>query len=273
VTTTRTRRARSPFDSYLLEIDRTPLLTAAEERELADRIAAGDPAARDRLVRANLRLVVCVARQYVGKGLAMEDLVAEGNMGLMRAAEGFDPTAGTRFATYATYWIRQSIRRSLSRDGNSVRLPQYMATLVGKWHQTAALLVRELGRAPTEEEVAARLALRPKQTRAVRKALRALASGRAGGEAEDGGSVIEELVADRAACPSDAISRAEQLREALDSLDDLSEREATILRMRFGLDGTEPVTLNEVGRRMGYTRERVRQIERDALAKLRARVA
>src|ERR1700722_7915727 len=132
---TRSRRGRSPFDSYLIEIDETPLLSAQDERELAARVQAGDTSARDLLVRANLRLVVSIARNYVGKGLPVEDLVGEGNMGLIRAAEGFDPNAGTRFATYATYWIRQSIRRSLSRDANALRLPSYMWTLLAKWHR------------------------------------------------------------------------------------------------------------------------------------------
>jgi RNA polymerase primary sigma factor len=267
-----TRPAHTPFEQYLTEIDHTRLLTAEEERELARRIAAGDPAARDRLVRANLRLVVSIARGYAGRGLALEDLTAEGNMGLLRAAEGYDPDAGTRFSTYASYWIKQSIRRALSRDGNAVRLPSYMTTLVAKWHRAAADLRRDLDRGPSEEEIASRLGLRAKQTRAVRRALRALASGRQSDDAESE-TPLDHVACDRNGCPSDELAGAEQLRKALGSLSGLTEREATILRMRFGLGGGEPATLKEVGDRLGYTRERVRQIERVALGKLREVVA
>lgn len=272
MTNSRTRRARSPFDSYLTEIDRTPLLSADEERELSALVRDGDAAARDRLVRANLRLVVSLARRYSGKGLPLEDLIAEGNMGLMRAAEGFDPAAGTRFATYASYWIKQSIRRALGRDGNAVRLPQYMITLVAQWHRAAATLRRELDRSPTDEEIAEFLDLTVRQTRAVRKALKVLTSGSASGDPDAEGP-LDRVAATGVTCPAEELADAETLSEAIASLSELTEREATILRLRFGLDGEAPVTLKEVGERLGYTRERVRQIERDALAKLRQHLA
>jgi RNA polymerase primary sigma factor len=268
----RAHRARSLFDSYLSEIDETPLLSAQEEVELANRVQDGDVTARDRLVRANLRLVVSIARTYTGKGLSVEDLVGEGNMGLLRAAEGYDPNAGTRFATYATYWIRQSIRRALSRDANTLRLPSYMWTLLAKWHRAAAALRRELGRAATEEEIAAQLGLSKRQTRAVHKAIMVLSSGQAH-DAPEQESPINRLPSTRCGCPLEELNGAEQMRGAMNGLADLDEREAAIIRLRFGLDGEPPVTLKEVGERMGYTKERIRQIERDALTKLRQRIA
>ena len=271
VTHTCTRRARTPIDLYLAELDSTPLLTPAEERYLARRILAGDAEARDHLVRANLRLVVHLARRFANRGLPLEDLIAEGNVGLLRAAEGFDPDVGTRFVTYATYWVHQSIRRAVYRDGSAVRLPQYMWTLVGKWGYTAAALERELGRLAEEWEIAARLGLPPKKVQALRKAMRALASAQVTDEV--GGSDPVTAAADgRESGPGEALAGAEEVRAAVKALEGLAEREAVVLRLRFGLDGTGPATLKEVGEQLGFTRERVRQIERDALSKLRKRI-
>jgi RNA polymerase primary sigma factor len=265
----RLRRVQSLFDCYLSEIDETPLLTPKQEGELAGKVQVGDAAAREHLVKANLRLVVSIARQYAGKGLPLEDLVSEGNMGLLRAAEGFDPDAGTRFATYATYWIRQSIRRALNRTGNAVRLPDYMWALIGKWQRTSTNLRRELGRTPSDQEIAAELRLSARQTRAVLKGLRVLASGQAQGDDSDD-NPIEKMPDVGKTCPVDELAGAEQMRAALSSLGRLNDRELTVLRLRYGLDGETPVTLREIGAQWGYTRERVRQIERGALAKLRA---
>ncbi len=269
---TRTRRDRSPFDCYLTEINQTPLLTADEEQELARRIAQGDAVARDRLIQANLRLVVAVARTYAGKGLPLEDLIAEGNLGLVRAAEGFDAEAGTRFSTYATYWVRQSIRSALRRDGSTVRLPHHMCGLLTKWHQAANVLRRELGRPPSEEEIAERLGLSDKRLRAVRKALRVRASGQLPDD-HDGGAALDLLAAGGGVGPVESLTATEQAGAAVESLAGLSDRESTVLRLRFGLGGDEPATLQQVGERFGCTRERVRQIERDALAKLRQSLA
>jgi RNA polymerase primary sigma factor len=269
---TRRPRTLSSFDSYLSEIDQTELLTSSEEKDLAVRIQEGDSVARDHLVRANLRLVVNIARKYMGKGLTVEDLVGEGNMGLLRAAEGYDPNMGTRFATYATYWIRQSIRRALSRDGNTLRLPSYMLTLLAKWHRAAGGFAREWGRPGTEDEIAERMKLSKRQRRAVQKALLVLASGHSSGSPE-GQSTIDQIASNRCGCPSEELHGFEQLRDALNGLTNLDDREATILKMRFGLEGEKPVTLKEVGERLGFTKERIRQIERVALAKLRQHVA
>jgi RNA polymerase primary sigma factor len=269
---TRARRAHSLFDSYLLEIDETPLLNAREERELAACVREGDATARDQLVRANLRLVVSVARKYSGKGLALEDLVGEGNMGLIRAVEGFDPNAGTRFATYATYWIRQSIRRALSRDANTLRLPCYMWTLLSKWHRAASALRREPGRSATDEEIAENLNLSNRQTRAVQKAIKVLSSGQSKGTTEDD-NMIDQITSNRYGCPLNELDEAEEVQGAMEGIDNLNEREAEIIKLRFGLDGESPFTLKEIGARMGYTKERIRQIEREALAKIRDRIA
>jgi RNA polymerase primary sigma factor len=268
----RTRRGRSLFDSYLLEIDETPLLSAQEERDLAARVREGDIAARDQLVRANLRLVVSVARKYGGKGLAVEDLVGEGNMGLIRAAEGYDPNAGTRFATYATYWIRQSVRRALSRDANTLRLPSYMWTLLAKWHKASSALRRDLDRSATDVEIAEYLNLSKRQTRAVQKAITVLTSGQSHGTSEDD-NLIDQISSNRCGCPLEELDEAEAVQGAMAGLDNLDEREAKIIRLRFGLDGEAPSTLKEVGTKLGYTKERIRQIEREAIAKLRDRVA
>src|SRR5256714_12512371 len=173
----RTRRqpshaAQSPLETYLRDINETPLLGAEEEKELAYRIEEGDTEARDHLVRANLRLVVNIARGYAGKGLGLEDLIAEGNLGLLRAVQGFDPTMNTRFSTYASYWIKQSIKRALVNTAKTIRIPAYMVELLAKWRRAAAQLQEQLGRAPTQEEVAKSLNLPKKKINIIKKAIR-----------------------------------------------------------------------------------------------------
>jgi RNA polymerase primary sigma factor len=261
---------QSPLETYLREINQTPLLSAQEERELANRIEAGDVAARDHLVRANLRLVVNIARSYVGKGLSLQDLVEEGNLGLLRAAEGFDPRMNTRFSTYASYWIKQSMKRAIVNTAKIIRIPTYMVELLSKWRRTAARLQDKLGRAPTAEEIGRSLALPKRQIAIIKKALR-LSAATSHGEGEESGWSIEETVLDnRSASPDEAIGDAEHRRFVLSLLDKMDQREATVLRMRFGLDDEEPNTLQEIGERLGLTRERVRQIETEALSKLSA---
>jgi RNA polymerase primary sigma factor len=268
---TKPRAVQGVFDSYLSEIDATPLLSRAKERELAIRIADGDVEARDEMVRANLRLVVCIARQYAGKGLPMEDLVAEGNMGLLRAVEGFDADAGTRFSTYAAFWIRQSIRRALNMSGGVTRLPTYMNTMLTKWQREKAALHRELGRPPEDEAVARKLGLTRRQFTAVRQALKVTESNK-WQEREDN-LRLDHLAADATSVAPDArITGAEDVRRMLELVGDLNHREATIVRMRFGLDGAESKTLKEIGRHLGLTRERVRQIELDVLGRLKGHI-
>jgi RNA polymerase primary sigma factor len=259
--------AQAPLETYLRDINETPLLRDEEEKALAYRIEDGDTEARDHLVRANLRLVVNIARKYVGRGSSLEDLIAEGNLGLLRAVEGFDPSMNTRFSTYASYWIKQSIRRFLIGTARTVRLPAYMVDLLAKWRRATAELQEELDRAPTEEEVAGRLKLPRKKLNIVKKALRIHNGGNPSGQDQD--HTLDDLLEDdRGKAPDQAMADHDELRQVLTLVDRLEPREASVLRLRFGLDGNEPQTLKEIGVRLGLTRERVRQIERHALAQL-----
>jgi RNA polymerase primary sigma factor len=261
---------QSPLETYLREINQTPLLSAQEERDLAYRIHDGDVAARDHLVRANLRLVVNIARSYVGKGLSLQDLVEEGNLGLLRAAEGFDPTMNTRFSTYASYWIKQSMKRAIVNTAKIIRIPTYMVELLSKWRRAAARLQDKLGRPPTPEEIGRALALPKRQIGIIKKALKLSAANPHGDQEESGWSIEETVLDNRSASPDEEIGDAEHRRYVLSLLDKMDQREATVLRMRFGLDDEQPNTLQEIGERLGLTRERVRQIETEALHKLSA---
>jgi len=264
---TRGRPASVPFETYLRDINETPLLDADEERELAWRVDDGDAEARDHLVRANLRLVVSIARGFAGRGLPLEDLIAEGNMGLLRAVEGFDPSLGLRFSTYACYWIKQSIKRALINTGKTIRLPAYMVELLSKWRRAAAELQDELGRTPTQEEVASSLGLPAKKLKIVQEAIRVYNA--AVQEDVDGAGLSLGELAQDDATPDKRLTGAEEMSQVLGLLDRLEPREAAVLRLRFGLSGEEPKTLKDIGERLGLTRERVRQIKRDALGKLR----
>ena len=263
---------KAAFDTYLCEIDRTPLLTADEEKELAYRIEDGDTEARDHMVRANLRLVVRLARDYAGRGLPLEDLIAEGNLGLMRAVEGFDPSMNTRFSTYATFWIKQSMKRAVVNTAKTIRLPSYMSELMFKWRKATALLKDELGRAPTEQEVAANLGLPKKKLNIIKKAIRVYNAVPQSEQTESGHSLEETLMDGRAQSPDAQMGASEELSQLLKLVGKLGGREAAVLRMRFGLDGEDPKTLQEIGGCLGLTRERVRQIESEALSALREKL-
>jgi RNA polymerase primary sigma factor len=252
---------------YLAEIAPFPPLSAADERELAHQIARGDPEARERLIVSHLGLVVVLARTYRGHRLPLEDLVSEGNLGLIRAVEGFRAEIGTRFTTYATFWVRQSIRQALHRDRNTIRLPHHLLHLLTEWHRAVHALRRELGRAPLEEEIAARLGLSPTRARGVWAALRVRALGQAPGERDD--DTLDLVAGGNDRDPVDALVEEERRCVVADALGSLSDREGAVLRQRFGLGGGDPVTLREVGAQLGCTRERVRQIEQHALSKLR----
>jgi RNA polymerase primary sigma factor len=259
----------TPLQIYLHDINDTPLLSAQEERELADRVALGDPYAREHMVKANLRLVVNIARGYLGKGLSLEDLIEEGNLGLMRAVEGFDGMMDTRFSTYASYWIKQSIRRAVMNQGKPIRLPAYMVSLLSKWKRATAVLADRLGRAPTPDEVGKALRLSKKKMGIVAKAIRVNNLTPHSENLEDEGPVLGDVLTDdRSKAPDTQLIEADDLDRIFGHLGDLDHREATVIRMRFGLDTYTPMTLREVGENLGLTRERVRQLENQALQKL-----
>jgi RNA polymerase primary sigma factor len=259
---------QSPLETYLREINATPLLTAEEEKQLAYRIQQGDSAARDHMVRANLRLVVNIARSYAARGLSLSDLIAEGNLGLLRAVEAYDPAMNTRFSTYAAYWIRQSMKRAVINMAKTIRIPAYMAQLLSEWRRASARLQEELGRPPTQEEVAAALKLSKKKLNIIKKAIRVYQGMPQSGQREAEIGLDDLLLDERSQTPGQELAHSDELRQVLQLVDQLSEREATVLRLRYGLGGEEPLTLMEIGERLGLTRERVRQIERDALKKL-----
>ena len=261
-------RLQTPLETYLREINETALLTANDEKELSNRISQGDGAARDRMVRANLRLVVNIARGYTGKGLPLQDLIEEGNLGLLRAVEGFDPNMNTRFSTYASYWIKQSIKRALVNSAKTIRIPAYMVELLSKWRRASAKLADELNRTPTPEDIARELGIPRKKLRIVKKAI-TLYNASPNPEPEEGGLTLGDIVPDeRVRGPEDELINTDNLTHVSRWLDEMDPREATILKMRFGLDDREPQTLKEIGESLGLTRERVRQIESEALRRL-----
>jgi RNA polymerase primary sigma factor len=261
-------RVQNPLETYLKEINETALLTADEEKMLSRRISAGDGAARDRMVRANLRLVVNIARAYTGKGLPLQDLIEEGNLGLLRAVEGFDPEMGTRFSTYGSYWIKQSIKRALVNSAKTIRIPAYMVELLSKWRRATAKLSDQLGRTPTPEEVAVELEIPSKKLKIVKKAIQLYNTNPQTDHPDGTWTLGEVLPDDKYKGPDDELLENDNLKHVFKMLDKMDPREAMILRMRFGLDDSEPKTLKEIGEALGLTRERVRQIEGDALKRL-----
>ncbi|MCL2622602.1 MAG: RNA polymerase sigma factor RpoD/SigA [Planctomycetaceae bacterium] len=259
---------QSPLEIYLREINETSLLTADDEMELAEAIAQGDMEARDLMVRANLRLVVNIARGYTSKGLSLQDLIEEGNLGLLRAVEGFDPAIGTRFSTYASYWIKQSIKRALINSAKTIRIPAYMVELLSKWRRATNRLVDELGRTPTPEEVSRILGLPRKKLPIIKKAIHVYNLTPQTDQADSGWTLGEMVMDERSRTPDEELLQHDNLAFVMERLKVMDPREAAVLRMRFGLDDHPPHTLKEIGETLGLTRERVRQIETEALGKL-----
>lgn len=258
-----------PVKIYLKEIGRVPLLTPEEEIELAQRMAAGDPYAKKRLSEANLRLVVSIAKKYVGRGMQFLDLIQEGNLGLIKAVEKFDYTKGFKFSTYATWWIRQAITRAIADQARTIRIPVHMVETITKVKKVSSQLLHENGRDPSPEEIADRLEMPVDKVREIMRIAQDPVSLETPiGEEEDShlGDFIPD---DEAPAPADAASHT-LLREQLDEvLSTLTDREAKVLRLRFGLDDGKARTLEEVGQQFDVTRERIRQIEAKALRKLR----
>ena len=261
---------QSGLQLYLKQINESPLLTADEEKDLARRIIKyNDPEARERMVRSNLRLVVNLAKHYVNRGLSLPDLIEEGNIGLLKAVEGFDPENGTRFSTYASWWIKQAIKRALINSVQPIHIPAYMVEMMAKMKHAMRDLEDQLGRLPSIDELSHHMNMSPKKLRIIRKAIRAVNTPTQSGSA-DGELTINDLVPDtNTPTPDEAVMDSDNIRHLLDLLSDIDEREAIILRLRYGLAGEDPMTLKQIGQRIGLTRERVRQIDHEALRKLR----
>lgn len=258
-----------PVRMYLKEIGRVPLLSAEEEIELAKRVVQGDAEAKQRLAEANLRLVVSIARRYIGRGMMLLDLIQEGNMGLMRAVDKFDYTKGYKFSTYATWWIRQAITRSIADQARTIRVPVHMVETINKLNRISKELLQEFGREPTPEEIAVKMEITPDKVREIMKIGQEPVSIETPVGDENDSSLGDFIEDQEALAPADA-AVYELLKVQLeDVLDTLTEREQNVLRLRFGLDDGRTRTLEEVGHEFGVTRERIRQIEAKALRKLR----
>jgi RNA polymerase sigma factor (sigma-70 family) len=261
--------SRANLAVYFREIGRIPLLTREEELDLARRTRAGDEAAKQRLIESNLRLVVQIARRYRNRGLPLPDLIEEGNLGLLRAVDKFEPDRGTRFSTYATWWIRQAVARALANQARTIRLPVHVELLLGRYKKEHERLIQTLGRTPTTGELAQALGMNEDQLAELEELRLQPVSldAPAGRDTRPIGDTIPDATAD----PTAALTRLFHERADLAAvLDDLAPNERTVLRRRFGLDGAEPQTLEAIGQSLDYSRERIRQIEASGLRKLRA---
>ncbi|MGB0715032.1 MAG: sigma-70 family RNA polymerase sigma factor [Phycisphaerae bacterium] len=277
---------------YLRRINEAPLLTADEEKELATLVQAGRSvaerfadglvdfsereqveadafAARERMVKSNLRLVVNIAKKYAKRGVPLNDLINEGNLGLIRAVEGFDPTQNTRFSTYASWWIKQSIKRSLINSDKPIHIPAYMVEMISRFREAVDKFVERQGRAPSSLEIAEKLELSESKVQHIRSAVRAVSTPTQDADAITGQGLTEGLPDPNSPRPDEVLLDESELTRVIGLLNDLDERESKILKLRYGLDGGDPMTLKEIGTKIKLTRERVRQLESEALAKMK----
>ncbi|MCH7596748.1 MAG: sigma-70 family RNA polymerase sigma factor [Planctomycetes bacterium] len=277
---------------YLRQINESPLLTADQEKELARTVRNGQSAAeqfgkgkitlaereqteseaggaRETMVKSNLRLVVNIAKKYARRGVALNDLINEGNLGLIRAVEGFDPDQNTRFSTYASWWIKQSIKRSLINSDKPIHIPAYMVEMISRFREAREQFVETESRQPTTEELAERLEMTVSKVNHIRNAVKAVSSPSHDTESASGLSLTESIADKRTPAPEDALFNESETTRIVGLLESLDDRESKILRLRYGLDGQEPMTLKQIGIEISLTRERVRQIECEALRKIK----
>ncbi len=254
---------------YLREISKTPLLTVEEEKALAERIMAGDQKARNQMIQANLRLVVKIAHDYSGYGLSLNDLISEGNIGLMNAVERFDPEKGGKLSTYGAWWIKQSIKRALANQSKTIRLPIHMVDKIARMRRIAAILNEDLGREPTDEELATELGL-PRQKIAMLKQAAQRPTSLDAPIHEGEATELGEMISDESASDPLELLTDKNLQEQIGGLlSVLNDRERHIINNRFGLSGLKPMLLEDVGREFGVSRERIRQLQNSALEKMR----
>ncbi len=264
--------ADSSLRLYMREISETPLLTPQEEIELAALIKKGDKDARTRMIKANLRLVVKIAQDYSNYGLPLMDLISEGNIGLMKAVERFDPAKGGKLSTYGSWWIKQSIKRALANQSKTIRLPVHMVDKIAKLRRVMTLLTESYGREPTDEELCEETGMAPKKLSLLKRAAQRPTSLDAPVGDEDSSSFAEIIGDERAEDPFEALSEKNMLNQIDTLLEVLDERESKIIEARYGLGGKTAMTLEEVGREFGVTRERIRQLQNIALDKMRKKL-
>ena len=254
---------------YLKEIDEAPLLSWDDEKSLAFAIIEeNDPQAREQLIRSNLRLVVNIAKKYSGRGLTLGDLIEEGNLGLMRAVDTFDPDHGVRFSTYSAWWIKQAIKRAILSNSQPIHIPTYMVELINQWRQVYAEQESRLGRSVSLDEMATAMGVPLRKARAIREIVQVVDQGFQYDSTEQDAGLDEAIEDDTIITPDEYLGGNEQIQKALELLEEIDPREAEVLRLRFGLNGDEPLTLKQIGKELGLTRERVRQLQKNALDQL-----